>query len=462
MNKFPSAVRHSPRKRMGHIFTGLSRYSIIISGLVIIILLLFEYPVTAIGLGVVAFTFIQYVESLGNKIAIKEMIVLIASLQWILGPYIDYKLGSIHYKYFMYVSEERYMGFIVPAMISFIAGMYLFRSRYSFIYILNNFRHSLHVSKNHVYYLIIISLLSGIVSPYVPFSLSFILYFFIQLKYIGALYLLMVRDRNRWLILFFIMSLTLAGALEAGFFHNFILWSAFIFSYLCIEYKLKRMTKYLALIFGMVAIISIQSIKADYRKEVGGYSGIKIGLFSRMIAGLPTSDQKITLNKRVSNLNVRLNQGWIISAVLSEVPRRVEFAKGKTIIDALVAALVPRFLFDKKIVHVRDNFIKYTGTYIGKHTSMGISIPGEAYVNFGNVFGALFMIAWGAFISLIIKFIMDNSVRNPSLFLWTPLIFLQVVKAETELIVVFNHAVKSLVFIFIFYWGAKRILRWKI
>jgi len=455
-----------PRRKKTFLKDTISSFPLISAIFVGISFLLFEHWVTAVGIGIVAFTFTQYVESLGKKMAIKEMIAVIASFQWILGPYIAYTLDFYNYKYFMYVGQEEYMDYVVPAMAAFVLGMNILKSKYSFNFVLENFHQSIKLRRRHIYLIIFIGIFAGILSPYIPRSFAFIVFFVIQLKYVGLLYLLMVRDKSRWLMLFIIMGFTLTSSLEEGLFHNFILWSAFIFSFICIELRLSRKMKYLVLVFGMVSIVSIQSVKSDYRDIIrGGYSGSKVVLFFDMIIGSPDSFDSIqdkSFEEKANDLNVRLNQGWIISAVLSYVPRRIEFSGGETIIDAFSAALVPRFLIDKRKASVSDNFRKYTGLQLSEQTSMGISVLGEAYVNFGNYFGAVFMFAWGLVIGFILKYLMDYSIKYPSLFLWAPLVFLQVVKAETELVIVLNHAVKSVLFLTVFYILARRVLRWKI
>jgi len=93
---------------------------------------------------------------------------------------------------------------------------------------------------------------------------------------------------------------------------------------------------------------------------------------------------------------------------------------------------------------------------------MGISILGEAYANFGSFGGVIFMLFWGGLIALIMKVIVDISVNHPTIILWVPLIFLQMVKAETELVVVINHGVKTSIVIAIFYLTAKKIMGWRI
>lgn len=422
-----------------------------------------NYWVTAIGMGLVVYSFIQYVESLGRKMAIIEMISVIASFQWILGPYIAYQLGNIHYKYRMYVDEQTYMNFVVPSLIAFLIGLHLFKSKYSFHEILANFHSKFTIKRHHVYLIIMGSILVGMFVNYVPSVLRFFVFFVVQLKYIGVLYLLMTRDRYRWPALFLVMTITLMGSLQYGLFHNLILWSAFIFSFLCIEYKLGRFVKYVIIGFGMISIVAIQDVKSDYREIIEqGYTGSKIVLFLELVFTDEYILEEEPIHQKIDRLNHRMNQGWIISAIMVHVPQYRDFAGGETILQAIKDAVLPRFLVEKRKVWAGENFMKYTGLHLSSRTTMGISVVGEAYINYGPLVGTGFMFLWGAIISFIMMVLMNLSISNPSIFLWAPLVFLQVVKAETELVIVLNHAVKAFVFLVVFYWGMTRIFKWKI
>ena len=87
--------------------------------------------------------------------------------------------------------------------------------------------------------------------------------------------------------------------------------------------------------------------------------------------------------------------------------------------------------------------LKYTGLMLNEQTSMDIGQVGEAYANFGVTGGILFMFGWGLFLNWVLFFIQKRSVRYPDLIFWVPLMFLQVVKAETSFMTVFNHLTKT-------------------
>lgn len=221
--------------------------------------------------------------------------------------------------------------------------------------------------------------------------------------------------------------------------------------------------KLFTIVGGFLMLSVIQAVKSDYRLLLkGGFDGNVVGLF------FGTVNQKYDSGffdeeEDAAGLNVRLNQGWIISAVMDHVPRNLEYADGETVKDAVVASLVPRFLNpNKKEAGGQENFTKYTGLALSDNTSMGLSIIGEFYANFGVLVGIFVMGFWGILLCLIWQRLILNTYKIPLLIFYLPLIYLQVVKAETELVVVLNHLLKSIITVAIFFWFTKRYLKWQI
>lgn len=417
---------------------------------------------STVAMMLVVYCFTRYVRVLGTGFAFAEMIALIAVMQWLLGPLIAYYVGDPHYKFHMYVDEEQYMRFAVPAVLLFVAGVFYFTPREDFQVHLERLQHHLKRSRRYGIPLIMAGLLLDFGADYVPRSLLFVVFLVAQFKYIGVLYLLVGRHPYRWFFLALVLLLSIWISAETGLFHNLILWSAFIFSYLAYTARLSNQTKYAVIIAGVVAMVAIQTVKAEYREKSADSSGNRVILLVDMIFDPGSYTQFTSLNDYVTTLNRRLNQGWIISAVLKNVPARVDFENGKTFVDALSDSLVPRFLVEKRSAKVSVNFKKYTGLQLAKYTSMGISILGEAYVNFAVLGGIIFMGFWGFFISWFLAFILNRSDAVPTILLWIPLIFLQMVKAETEMVVVLNHGFKSALVVFGFYLVARGFLGWRV
>jgi len=153
----------------------------------------------------------------------------------------------------------------------------------------------------------------------------------------------------------------------------------------------------------------------------------------------------------------RINQGWIIARIMSWTPRYEPFANGETIIEALQASFMPRFLFPDKVkAGGRTYFTRFTGKDISDNTSMGLSLLGESYANFGITGGAFFMFVIGFFYNYVIKFIYTIARKRPTMIFFLPLIFLQVVKAETDFSVIINHLFKASIVVALVFWGMKQ------
>ncbi len=417
---------------------------------------------TGLGLGLFAYLFILYIRNLGKTLPILELLLIMAAAQWILGAFLSYRLDFEHWKYFMHVPENQYMLLAVPGMMAFLFGLLFFKTKLPF----ENLYAGLKKLSNEQPKLGLYFIISGLMAPYLqgflPVSLGFFFYMFSNLKFLGAA-LLLLRDnypsKIRWMTL--VMSLTLLDAIKRGMFHDLILWSALLVSFVSLEFQWGYRRKIGLIIVGIVFALLLQGIKGEYRGQLGEKFSVvdRVSLFHELVSREFLSFGDLLEESYLGLLNVRLNQGWIISAIIEHVPNEEAFANGETIYQALYASAVPRFLDpDKKIAGGRVNFTRFTGFYINKGTSMGTSILGEAYANFGQVGAWIFMFGWGAFLSFIFSRLLNYSLKYPLMLVFIPLIFLQVIKAETELVVVLNHLIKSLVFVFMTFWFLRKVL----
>ncbi|MCU4165559.1 hypothetical protein [Carboxylicivirga caseinilyticus] len=433
--------------------------NIILSAFLALILLVNgAYLWTAIGLGLALFYTLKVIDRMGQRIPIVDLMTAMAALQWIVGPAIDYYNEAYHYKYHMYVEEMVYMSFVVPAIIVFRIGTLMFKDHSSLEDIGNRVSILLGDYPKLPYYFIVIGLLIPYFSGFLPASLSFVFFLLANIKYIGVIYLLFSGKPNRWPIFWATMAFTAVVSIAAGMFHDLLLWAMLSFTFVARELKLTFINKLGVAVLGIFFAVTIQSVKAQYREMVWkqGYSGNKVALF----LGLATSqwsDGSILTPSTEEDMNVRLNQGWIISAVMKNTNEKESFAGGATIWEGIESSLLPRFLApNKKKAGGREHFRLFTGLEIDDNTSMGISIVGEGYANYGYWGGIFFMFFWGVFISWFWKKLEDWSSFYPTLLIWSPILFLQVVKAETEFAVVLNHLIKASVLVFGLLWFIKR------
>jgi hypothetical protein len=297
----------------------------------------------------------------------------------------------------------------------------------------------------------IIGAVSTLAGNFIPNSLRFVFYLLQNLLYVGAGIILFQQNASHKKWAFLAILWLVYSAISRGLFHDLILWLMFLFFILAIKIKINIYQTLIFFFIGLLSLSIIQSIKDDFRTQLAK-SNSPIELFTNLaLANLEEGSDKS--EEEVNDLNVRLNQGWIISAIIKHVPKKEPYANGATVKKAIWASLLPRFLNpDKKRAGGRENFSKYTGLNIRKNTSMGMSIIGEAYANYGKNGGILFMLLWGGFLTLFWNFLMQIAEKKKIVLFILPLIFLQAVKAETELVVVLNHLVKSSIICYVLIW----------
>jgi hypothetical protein len=267
---------------------------------------------------------------------------------------------------------------------------------------------------------------------------------------VAAMYFLLSGHRFRYIATLIACSSLFVKSTSAGMFHDLLLWLALIF---CIWYPSAKWLHYrkpYVFLLAALLIFTIQVVKQDYRERIrkGDNPSLLLMAFDYLSpSGKAWEEDKLSLAL------VRLNQGWIISAVMKHVPANEPFANGQTVVDSIIA-LAPRFIInDKAGAGGREGFRKFTGLQISNSTSMSVCVLGEAYANFGDLGGIVFMFAFGAFIAIYYSQILRWTYRHPDFLFWIPLIFYQAIKAETDMVVIVNQLVKGSIVAFGCYWA---------
>jgi hypothetical protein len=448
----------SKKGRFGWMRTALERRSISTAGVVLIVIsgaLGFTQVIpngALVSLILLVVTY-EFQKRLDQGVPLMQVTSLLAVLQWLVGPVLNYGSGYQFARYSMYVPEERYFAFALPATAFYVAIMLSVgasvkqRNLLQFIDRRNFFTIGIVLN--------IVALAATLASARVGGSLQFLCHLVSQLRYVGAIYFLFSRHSLRLPAAAISCSQLLTGSLASGMFHDLILWLAVIFCYWFAQRKWVPVSKLMLLTTAALVLFSIQAVKQDYRKQLA--RGESPSILS-MVVSYVTPGGRAWEDNVLSLAITRLNQGWIISAVMNNVPENEPFAEGETIKDAILSSVAPRFLWaDKKIAGGRDNFRRFTGLPIGDETSMGISPLGEAYANFGVEGGVIFMVGFGALFGLTYYGALMYVLRHPTFLFWIPLIFYQAIKAETELLVVLNQITKGAVVAVAFHYAISRL-----
>lgn len=431
-------------------------------GLSALMMLWFPWYLAA-ALGITFGAFVSFLDSSKDNLPVLNFVFFVACIQWLLGPFLDYVFFNSHYRYQMYVEAEEYFGLLIPASLALWAGLSLVKSSIN----IEDVRQYIQVKADQQpglpMGLIIIGFVSELAGPFVPPALRFVLFLMSSLKYVGLLYLIFSKSEKKFVMLLAVVGFAIANAIFLGVFHDLLLWSAFIFIYMANYFQLTMRTKIVAILVGLISIFLIQIAKSEYRKIIwsGSFTGSHSEVFTTMIGKELITEPGTDGESNFHNLVIRMNQGWIISRIMYHIPVYEEHAEGETIEEAIYASLLPRFLNpNKKKAGGQENFERFTGYQLMSGTSMGTSVVGEAYANYGENGTILFMFLYGLLLAFVLKKILNLSASgNPTLILWVPLIFLQVVKAETELVVVLNHLVKAAIFVFAVYWISRKVFK---
>lgn len=435
-------------------------------------LLLYEL----LSIGLLIYYLLSLIDSIGKAINIYDVTIILALFQCLVMPTIVYHVYDSDYfitkmQYNMDVGSEKYFDFVFPAVVALIIGLkiplmsdQLVRRRTQKI--IDRAKQDLIGRENVGIFLMILGFASGIMLRFVPESFNYIVYLLSKLLYVGVMYIYFSDSPRKKLFLLAGVSLVFLQAIIGGMFGELI-YTLILGSFLVLlNSKIRTYVKFSFSFLGLIFILLLQSIKSDYRKVVwygqGGTDASETGTFFSLL--LNKLDQTETFFDKYAMFPTvnRFNQGMIISKVMNYIPSKQKFADGETIYKSIAASFVPRFLWpDKPMSGGHYNMERFTGYKISG-VSMNISPMGEAYGNFGVKGGILFMLIYGLFFNAAFYFILNYAKKKATFILWLPVLFLNSIQIETDVLMCVNSLIKNLLFIWFCYWAANKYLRIKL
>lgn len=435
----------------------MHKYAIIFIAALILIIFTDIGLLAIIGILLVTYVGYSVITSYDDALPIGQITLLIGGVQWIVSPIIAYH--SNHVTYPMAVPENEYLLYTILLYLSLFYGVFHFSPRKDCITNKGSLLSFCSAHKKGIKLLIVVGFIASIIPISTP-SLLFIKVLIENLFYIGAIMLCFAFPKRTNIILICFLGYLLIRSILGGAFHDLMVWSIFILLsvFYLKGYTLRKRICIIAVL--LVAVSTIQAIKPIYRSYTwwGGYQGNQVELFSDLFVKSLTGELD---TQEGVGLSERLNQGWIISRIYKRIPSEQPYLGGKTIVEGVEATLVPRFISPNKKGAGEssiDDFETFTGYRLNGKTSMGISILGEAYGNFGLLFGAVFMFAWGAFIAKLVTWIHRLSTKNGYYYFFMPLICFNLIKAEINFISVFNWSIKALIFSFLIIYILKKFI----
>ena len=404
---------------------------------------------------VTSVVFSEFVRRLDQGVPLMHITAIVSVLQWLVGPALAFYADAWYGRYFMYVPVDTYFEFAVPGTALYCVGLLcLGASPRQKLLALAMRRHDF-VAVGVLLYIIAVG--SDVVSVFVTGELRFLFLLCSQFRYVAAAYFLLSTHRWKYLFAGAACMHLVAASTATGLFHDLILWMTLLSCYWFAQRKRPFAHKVAFVLIGCSCVWTIQIAKQGYRLKIA--DNHRTSVLSEL-SDIVLEPQRLVSQEALIAANSRLNQGWIISAIMKNVPQEEPLAEGETVTTALLSSIVPRVLWpDKKRAGGQENFRRFTGLPIQRETSMGISPLGEAYANYGVDRGIVFMLAYGILFSSLYYFILRYVARYPELLLWIPLIFYQGIKAETELVVVLNQVIKGSVVAFAGYYALNQILQ---
>lgn len=422
------------------------------------------YYVSSIGVALFTGIFIKFIQDLGKRIEVRDLVAFLAILQWILGPVLAYNILPYDELYYMAVDEATYMGYVVPACFALVLGLYFPLAQDRLVALEDIERVKEYVKENKwIGYLIaVVGIGAGMVTKYLPASLSFLFFLLSGMQFVGVYMILFSESKIKWIAFAGVMGMVIMASVLQGMFGELVLWMMFALLVIAFVLKIPMVGKIAIISFGMLLVMLIQSTKQEYRMATWYAESSKSNseIYKEVMMSRLENPSMLFESGPLENTGARLNQGWIIARILNHMPQNYEFVKGETIETALYAGLLPRVLAPTKAkAGGRANFERFTGTELPESTSMDISLAGEGYANYGVVGGIVFLLFIGLFYNWIIIKVLVISKNHPTLILWLPIMFFQVIKAETDFATVFNHFTKAALVTFMVFWGMNKVLK---
>ena len=394
----------------------------------------------------------------GNRyVAFPGLIAFAGCLQWIMAPWLSEFFPPSFSLFQRVVPMEEYMSYVVPATTAFWLGLHLPVRR--------DLKRPLALPETGglsppvrrvLDVIILVGLIMDMLSGWIPRGWSFIVYLLASFRFFAVLCWVLTGTPGWKLRLSIVFIIMFLQATAVGLFYHIIHWGG----YFALVYSFRQRWRWrlaVTLSAGVVCLGLLQMVKQEYRTfleeegEVGAVARFQeLGmLIKKKITTSDESDSGATFG----DVLVRFNQGWIIARIMDQVPRVVPFARGETLRDAAIYILVPRALFSGKREGASKNlFTQYTGLSLRSWTSMGLSVIGELYANFGVWGGVAATFVYGWIVGFFFSRFLRLSSKNIFWWAMASLVLLPAVEPGWNIEDISNHVFKAGIVVFVLVW----------
>ncbi|MFK7932747.1 MAG: hypothetical protein AB8G22_04515 [Saprospiraceae bacterium] len=404
-----------------------------------------------------------FLNNLGKKIAILDILPIMAVLFYLMAPALNYYLVEAHWYEgytFMPISAADYFAVAVPGTLALGMGVN-FPSKIveDHHQVLNQATLAIQNKGTLPFLLVGIGLGCFVLSPFAPSALAFVFQFGAELIMVGGLYLFF-SGKNTNLALFIMSAFLIGKSVSGGMFGKLVVWAMMLTVYYFMKYQWHFLLKLVALVAGLLFIVILQSVKGDFRAvtwneaELALIDQSKLDILIDLVEERIDSPSEFFTPLTMSYILDRFNQGYLTASAIEHTPAIEPFAEGETIFTATIGAFIPRMIWtNKPEAGGKANINRFTSLNISEGTSMNIGQLGDAYVNFGTMGGSIFMFLYGYFFKWVFDRCMQLCRQRPTIVFWLPFLFSTAIIVETDVLTTFNHLIKGLIFVWLVFKG---------
>jgi len=422
--------------------------------------------IIAASLAFATFIILEFLNSLGKRINIQELIMLMLSLNYLIFPYFTYFYFDNKVEFGkMAIPPADYYTYVLGALFSFRLGLAGHRQHNWIGFHLLESANNKEINAKIGFHLILIGFIGYYARVYMPQSVANFFYLLGSLRFIGSIYLLFSNHPYRYWFITMVFIDYLITIIGGAMFYELLTWCIFFTIYLSYRSQYTFRTKLIGFAVAIFSMFVLQIVKTEYRKIVWGSQSTQSAtkVFSDVLTqqliseDSPDLSNKTNLEKFVS----RMNLGWVVTEIMNHVSTHNLYTNGATIINDIPSVILPRFLFSskKKVAgdDLRENFEFFTGRKLTKQTTINLSAFGDAYINFGIYGGWILIFLLGALLKWVIKRIIKIANTFPTVIYWLPLLFFDVIRMN-DFYFLLNSLVKNSFIIVLFFYVYKKRL----
>ena len=213
--------------------------------------------------------FISFYFNLNERIPLRNLAGMMFTLNYLFGPALMFHWLNpfVEDNYSMRGNAEDYFTYAIPAMLLFLAGLYIFAKKEEEEININRIRVILDRYPWMPLQFIIAGVLASFSLPYIPSQLQFVVSSLAYLKFIGMFLSLLSPQRINFLYLALSYGVLFLQSFSSSMFNDLLNMLFFLAIYLCIKYKPSGFLKIGGIVAGLVFLSFIQSIKFLLREQ---------------------------------------------------------------------------------------------------------------------------------------------------------------------------------------------------